>query len=72
MKLKQFVLDCSVTIAWFLEEEHSVHALSILEILQQQEAIVPAISSYEVSNVFCLAEKKSVLQNCKPISIKFS
>lgn len=53
-----FVLDCSITLAWFFEDEKSDYTDSILEKLKNSKAIVPSIWPLEVANVLHLAKKK--------------
>lgn len=38
-----FVLDCSLTMAWFLEDESNEYTNSILENFKNLKAIVPTI-----------------------------
>src|SRR5438094_7459559 len=52
-----FVLDCSITMAWCFEDESTEHTDSILESLKKSTAIVPTIWSLEVANVLLLAKK---------------
>jgi predicted nucleic acid-binding protein len=52
-----FVLDCSVTMAWCFEDESSDCTDSILENFHKATALVPTIWSLEVANVLLLAKK---------------
>lgn len=52
-----FVLDCSITMAWCFEDESNEHTDAILEKLQSAHAIVPTIWPLEVANVLLLAGK---------------
>ena len=52
-----FVLDCSVTMAWCFEDESNDYADNILERLKKGKAIVPSIWSLEVANVLLLSKK---------------
>jgi predicted nucleic acid-binding protein len=53
-----FVLDCSVTMAWCFEDESTEATDLILERLSGSTAIVPTIWPLEVANVLLLAKKK--------------
>ncbi len=54
-----FVLDCSVTIAWFLEDEITPFSDSVqYSFAQGAHAWVPAIWLYEVINAFIVAERR--------------
>lgn len=52
-----FVLDCSITMAWCFEDESNEETDAILDSLKQMKAIVPAIWPLEVSNVLLIAQK---------------
>ena len=54
--MSQFVLDCSVSAAWCLRDETSAGAQAILDRLEQDTAIVPALWGYEMGNVLLIAE----------------
>jgi predicted nucleic acid-binding protein len=52
------VLDCSMTMAWFFEDEKTTRSESLLMTLAQDNtAIVPALWVWEVSNVLLVAER---------------
>lgn len=53
-----FVLDCSIAMAWCFEDESSDYTDSILENLNDATAVVPTIWPLEVSNVLLLSKKK--------------
>lgn len=52
-----YVIDCSLTMAWCFEDESNEFTDSILESLQTSVAIVPSIWSLEVANVLLIARK---------------
>lgn len=56
--LFDFVLDCSITMAWCFEEENNNYSDSVLERLKNSTAIVPTIWPLEVANVLLIAKKK--------------
>jgi predicted nucleic acid-binding protein len=55
--LYDFVLDCSITMAWCFEDESNDATDAILESLQNSTAIVPTIWPLEVANVLLIAKK---------------
>ena len=56
--MTRFVLDCSVALAWYFEDETSATADAALAALGDDEAIVPGIWPVEVANVLALAERR--------------
>lgn len=52
----QFVLDCSVAMAWCFEDERNAYVDEVLEALSEWEALVPPIWSLEIINVLLVAE----------------
>lgn len=63
------VLDCSATIAWYLEDEANPHADSILLRVSQEGAAVPAIWPAEVANVLLVAERRRRLTPAEGLRI---
>lgn len=55
--LYDFVLDCSITMAWCFEDESSKYTDTILENLKNTTAVVPTIWPLEVANVLLLSKK---------------
>lgn len=53
--LYDFVLDCSITMAWCFEDESNEYSDGVLERLNDATAIVPTIWPLEVANVLLLA-----------------
>ena len=49
--MKYFVLDCSVTMGWVLEDEKTDYTEAVLDSLAENRAIVPSLWELEVSNV---------------------
>jgi predicted nucleic acid-binding protein len=47
----EFVLDCSMTMSWFFEDEATVQSDAALDIMAVSRAWVPSIWRYEVANV---------------------
>ncbi|MHB1293180.1 MAG: type II toxin-antitoxin system VapC family toxin [Sulfuricella sp.] len=52
------MLDNSVVMAWYFEDEASDYAAAILESLAEGEALVPTIWPLEVANVLLVGERK--------------
>ena len=57
-----FVLDCSVTMSWFFEDEDTPYTTAIRRSLGGgSQAYVPAIWLLEVGNVFIVSERRKRL-----------
>lgn len=60
--MKQFVLDCSVSISWYLSDESNSYADRTLVLLQSNlgavEAVVPGIWSLEIANTFLVSMRR--------------
>jgi predicted nucleic acid-binding protein len=59
--MSRFVLDCSITMCWCFEDESQQIADTVLNQLQQDQALVPAIWLLEVANVLLISERKGRL-----------
>ena len=66
--LYDFVLDCSITMAWCFEDESTDYTDNILENLKQATAIVPTIWSLEVANVLLLSKKNKKITEVQSAS----
>ena len=53
-----FVLDTSMTMSWFLEDEIDPRTLEVLRLLRHECAVVPSIWRLETANVLLLAERR--------------
>jgi predicted nucleic acid-binding protein len=53
-----FVLDSSITFAWFFEDERSDAADQLLERLETETAAVPLLWYFEVINVLAIGERQ--------------
>ena len=53
-----YVLDCSLTMAWFFEDEATPATDAIFAALPESEVHVPALWPMEIANVMTLAERK--------------
>lgn len=56
--MSRFVLDNSVVMAWYFEDEANDYTAGILQSLAESEALVPAIWPLEVANVLLVGERK--------------
>ena len=57
-KATEFVLDCSVTLAWFFEDETDDYAVSVQDALSGATAIVPSLWRLEVANALLVGERR--------------
>src|SRR6516162_2327593 len=57
-RLGAFVLDCSVTVAWFFEDEVDAYAESVEDAMQSASAEVPGLWPLEVANALLVGERK--------------
>ena len=57
----RFVLDCSVAAAWAFEDEQDELSEATLDLLTEQEALVPALFPYELANVLAVGERRGRL-----------
>jgi predicted nucleic acid-binding protein len=46
------VLDCSVALSWYFEDEQSPFVMQIMDRVIEDGAVVPAIWRYEIANCF--------------------
>ncbi len=56
--MNRFVLDNSVVMAWYFEDEANDYTSAILQGLAENEALVPTIWPLEVANVLLVGERK--------------
>ncbi len=57
--MTDFVLDCSVSMTWWFEDETDAYAERVLDYLDEASAIVPAIWPLEVANALLVAERRN-------------
>jgi len=55
-KLQEFVLDCSVALAWYFKDEANPYANAVRKSLSRARAVVPALWPLEVANILVLGE----------------
>ena len=65
--MSRFVLDCSVTVAWCIEDEANPSTDRLLDSLQSGEALVPALWPLEISNVLLTAERRRRLTRAQAL-----
>ena len=53
-----FVLDCSVTMAWYFEDEANAYSKGVRKSLARKEAMVPALWPLEVANILLMGERR--------------
>jgi predicted nucleic acid-binding protein len=60
----RFVVDSSLTMAWYLEDEQDAYAdATHAALIDGAEAIVPSLWPYEVANGFRMAERRGRIQS---------
>jgi predicted nucleic acid-binding protein len=60
----RFVVDSSLTMAWYLEDEQDAYAdATHAALIDGAEAIVPPLWPYEVANGFRMAERRGRIQS---------
>jgi predicted nucleic acid-binding protein len=57
-KAQAFVLDCSVAVAWFFEDETDAYAEGIEDSLASATALVPSLWPLEVGNALLMGERR--------------
>ena len=60
--MKRFVLDASITLAWFLDHPIAQYAEHVRQLLLRgNRAVVPALWQLEIANGFVVAERRGLL-----------
>src|SRR5437660_1056738 len=57
-KVQEFILDCSVTMAWYFRDEATAYANAVRGALSRARAVVPALWPLEVANILVLGERR--------------
>lgn len=57
-KALAFVLDCSLTVAWFFDDEANAYALAVEDSLAAASAVVPSHWPLEVANALLMGERR--------------
>ena len=60
-----FVLDASVALSWFFDDEFSSYSASIAEIMPRSQAVVPIVWPLEMANGFLTAFRRGRLPETK-------
>lgn len=58
VKRRQFVLDCSLTMAWAFDDETDAYAEAIADGFHETQAVVPSLWPLEVANVLLVGERR--------------
>ena len=58
MAPQPFVLDCSITLAWYFKDEADPYADAVQDSLTTREAIVPSLWPFEVANALLVGERR--------------
>ncbi len=56
--MKGFVVDCSVTMSWFLRDHPAEYAEKVLRALEKTSAVAPGLWMLEVLNVLLVSERR--------------
>ncbi|MDH5479204.1 MAG: type II toxin-antitoxin system VapC family toxin [Nitrosomonas sp.] len=56
--MNEFVLDCSIAVAWLFEDEATAQTDELLEQLKDSQAFVPNLWHLELGNVLIQAERR--------------
>lgn len=57
--IQAFVLDGSVTMAWYFKDEMNGYASAVRDSLEQSQAIVPSLWALEVANTVVMGERRN-------------
>lgn len=57
--IEAFVLDGSVTMAWYFKDEMNGYANAVRDSLEQRQAIVPSLWALEVANTVVMGERRN-------------
>lgn len=56
--MKEYVLDCSMTLGWCFEDEKTEKSESLLDEMESGVTMVPALWYFEVANTLVVAERR--------------
>ncbi len=56
--MKEYVLDCSMTLCWCFEDEKTERSESLLDALEGGVTMVPSLWYFEVANALVVAERR--------------
>lgn len=63
--MAEFILDCSLTMAWCFASEQTSHTQTLLALLSTDEAHVPSLWPLEVANVLLVAERRGKISQAQ-------
>jgi predicted nucleic acid-binding protein len=63
--MSSFVLDTSVTMSWFFEDEATPESTAVLDLFRTNQALVPSLWPLEVANVILVAERRGRTSEAK-------
>jgi predicted nucleic acid-binding protein len=63
-----FVVDCSVAARWLLPDEATPYTEAVFELLNEHDAVVPALFLSEFSNVFLKLSRQRKLSSALALS----
>ena len=63
--MSSFVLDTSVTMSWFFEDEATSASTAVLDSFRTSQALVPSLWPLEVANVMLAAERRGRTNEAK-------
>src|SRR5215212_620364 len=63
--MTSFVLDTSVALSWFFDDEFSSYSASIAELMPRSQALVPIVWPLEMANGFLTAFRRGRLPETK-------
>lgn len=63
--MKQFVLDCSVTMAWCFDDEADPRVTALVRSIPDATVHVPCLWALEVANVLLVGERRGRLTEAK-------
>lgn len=66
--MSEFVLDCSVAVAWFFEDEANPETDALLDRTMESGALVPGLWRLEIGNVLSKAERRRRIDPSKVAS----
>jgi|ERR1700722_10410063 len=60
-----FIVDCSIALAWCFPDEETPATKILLDRMNDEAAVVPALWFIEITNVLALSEKKGRIDRAK-------
>jgi predicted nucleic acid-binding protein len=67
VKRREFILDCSLTMAWAFDDERDAYAEAIADGLHENQAVVPSLWPLEVANVLLVGERRKRTTEAKVV-----